>query len=556
MRIFVNQTDDDKKYKTKFFSASALFAEEFNKYVGEEEKARIVLPFSFLLAKARILFPEGVQIPTPEGKEEKRFISLVKQKPELFEFHYTYQDEQLYKELYKSLFSVTKKLEAEHLAEESPKKKREKHRGAIDEAAVKSLRKAAFYVNKDFKWSGQNVDSWFADRGIANDAEFPALKAESSVGEPVGGIGLFRVLLERDDTKRLLGIDKRELPDVTPENKTFYTELFTKAADLVHRINNDIEIWQDQAATDRPVVKMKGAKKDKPKPTDGLLTKMVATATTNAEYLEEINQQWLEDNKIARVGQVLEMRGVSGAPLFQALIGNPTIREDLYIERPDGLTISGKEGTIKANEAIQITVDEAIKALALGPDMNKEVTLFAVDDRKLRRDINGEEIEGTDVDGITEFTKTRRNPLAQKDADGLAFLDVFKSGDLYKNFEKRLRKLAVGHPEREKSIETAIRSIKSIFEEKDHLSAVKIRSSYEEELAELVPDLVKKAPERDPEAARRVIAEIDEILEKDGTQLPSRLRQMLKAAASYAATLEPDPQRGGMKRAGGAGGED
>ena len=130
MRIFINQTDstkNDKIHKTKFYKAAALFAEEYNKYVPEEEKARIVLPYSFLLAKANLLFAESIGMPPPAVGEEKKFIDLVKEKPDLFEFHYTYQDEQLYKQIYKSLLSVVQKMEAESPVEEVAQKKAEKN---------------------------------------------------------------------------------------------------------------------------------------------------------------------------------------------------------------------------------------------------------------------------------------------------------------------------------------------------------------------------------------------------------------------------------------------
>ncbi len=551
MRIFINQTDsikNDKIHKTKFYKAAILFAEEYNKYVPDEEKARIVLPYSFLLAKTNFLFPEGIGMPPPAVGEEKKFIDLVKEKPDLFEFHYTYQDEQLYKQLHKSLFSIIQKMEAENPVEQTDFPKPEKHKPVIDEAAVKSLRKAAFQVNKDFRWARMNLDTWFADRCIGENADFPVLRAESSAGETVGGIGLFLVLLERSDTRKLLGITAKDLPDVSPENAEYYSALFTKAADLVRRINKDIEIREDQATVGRPVVKMRDSKKHLPKTSGGTLTSIVSRATTIKGFLEDIDQKWLERNNIAPEGQVLKMRGASGASLFQALIAADPIKEDLHIEKPNGLVANGVQGKMKASEAIKLTVDESFKSLVMGPEHEKEITIFAVDDKDFYLKTTGEEKQVEHEDGADVVTKIRSNPLTQKDEDGLAFLDVVKSGELYLNFAARLRKLAIDHPERAETIEPTIRALKSYFEIKDHghAGAGAAHPSYEQEVRSI---LGSRGQERDVVAMQRAVESLGVLLEGDGKELPSDARKMVKSAIAKTVTLIPNHDRGGAKRA-------
>ena len=559
MRILINQKHEKEGTRNaKFFEMAAVFAREYNKWVPDEEKARIVLPYSFLLNKAKVLFPECLAAVTV-GQPESKFITRVNEDPDLFEFVFTSEDKALYKELYDRLHALLREnnaLRAKYDAQVNA----DKHVGVMSEAAVNALRTKAVEINSVLELLGQNPETWFADHKIGNGSSFPALKANSEGGKPVSGPGLYLALLQMEDSRKQLGLSQRKLAPISPETTDLYTGLFEKSDQLVSQINDDIFTRQTQAASAKKTEKMGGRKIEKPKISKDKMNTIVKDAIRLKGFLHAVDQEWLEANGVCSKGQLLEADSISGPALFSELLAKDHIRNKL-----------------KVAHLIDEATDKAISDLALGHESHKEITVYAVDDKDFYEKATGvvneaslnpdyrSAIDAADGDKrvVTELLKTKRrnaivkttrmtNPLAEKDEDKLAFFDVIKSGQLYDNLYKRLQRLANGHPEREASIMEAVIAMKTIIGLSGHTGvAEKFRSSVNGE-AELLK-IVATGPEnkKDPEALQEFVDFVKELLEAYGEAVPSKVRAALKNAITTTENLIPNVQRGGRSKSAG-----
>jgi hypothetical protein len=569
MRIVINQrSSKDQKPNAKFFEMAVIFAKEHNRILEEEhsdsvpesKKARIVLPYSFLLTKAKLLLPEFIET-VKNGQEEKKFIALVKDNPDLFEFVFTDADRKLYKDLYKTLYAVVGESN-QAIEAESAAKKRAALQGILSEPDITTIRHDAKAINNDLRWSGQDLESWFAKKEIATGEKFPALRSNSDTGERISGPGLFRALLVNKMTKSHFVdiLPNGVLPDVNDDSKVLYSELFRRAAELVGKINKTIEDRQDlllQAAGEK-TEKMRG-RKSKAKIASGEMVNMRQQARQFDDEIDEQDRDWLVSHKICSEDEQEKL----GLALFQKLLANNQLRKTLNI----------------INQ-IDTCADQALYDLAMSPQSHEETVIYAVDNKFLRENAQkgtktiasfdpafipavelAEDEEPEDRPPVIAEILARKgavvkktvnlDPLTQPDEDGLQAFEVTDSGQLFRSFLKRLDALKNGEGERDESIELAKNAILKAAERHGHGSPIArtIGSVANDVREDALTGFSSRTKPVRPEECLAALPKLDELLKTDG--LPDEMLRAIDRARKIAAAQVKGLSREGMRRAGG-----
>lgn len=563
MRIIINEEDQ----KTKFFKMATLFCREYNKHLppdaAPEDRAQIVLPYSFLLSKVKHALPESLSA-VRNGDQEKNFIILVNENRDLFRFVFTQEDQALYNKMYsaaQTLLTKYKAMEKQHATkrEEEPDSPAEGAKWPIPRHSLNMLRASAKANDQMLAILGQNVDTWFSDRGIGADE---ALKPHPS-DHTISRAGLFLAMLQSPDARKALDIPDHQtsFPAITEKTLPQYQDLFRKAVDVMDRVHTLSRIAEQSNLT-RRVESMARTKIERPPVSKGQMENVVEDALRYTQALEAINPEWLQAHGIANSENVLEYEGkkatVSGAPLFQGLIQNSTTRK---------LIVSDGE----AKRAAQL----GMYSLAV----SDEPTVFAVEDQKFydehvkgrgqQKDQNPEKmlpggtplIEGevrTDEHGLVPprvhdksglvgfvdsakplFDRPRRRPrqtTAERLEAGFPHLDVPLPGLLYANLKTRLSALKIGHPEREESIDKALLEMHTEIMKSGH--ATTGHSSSGKSFAETPPE-----PDLDPDLHSTAAANIRSILESSGSGLHPKVVRHLEKAERQASS----EGRGGKK---------
>ncbi len=525
MRIFINQKEPaDNKYKTKFFQMAALFAEEYNKYVPEdapeEDKARIVIPYSFLITKVKLLFPECLDAVQP-GQEERKFVTAVRGKRDLFEFVLTEEDKTLYRQLHwRAAALVRENVTFQEEPVAAAKEAHEHHVGVLDEVSVQGVRSKANDINTTLELTGHIAQNWFGDRKIGRDSDFPALRPASDAGTTVGGVGLFLAMLQREETRKLLRAPIGKLPPMVEENAPLYRDLFGRAADLVRRINDDTLTRQTMDTQHKHVEKMRG-RKEKPVISRGQVGVILNDAKRYGKALADLTPEWLVERGICSEGQAVAYQGVSGAALLQAIVANRDARNEMKIE-----------------PLVDETVDRAFTQLVMGPGLKKGTTLYAVDDREFFEKVTGVNREAQIIDGQTTMQVTRANELTKPDKDNIIKLDVIKSGMLYANMHARLSELKKGHPERDESINKTLAAMHETIQAHGHSNGSTKHPPLEEEMrATELPGFTARLEKRDPAVHGQAVSDIEQLLAKHNGSLNGEVVDALSRAARKARSL-------------------
>ncbi|MBY0408246.1 MAG: hypothetical protein K2Q01_11185 [Rickettsiales bacterium] len=357
---------------------AALFCEEYNKYVADDEKARIVIPYSFLLSKTGHLFPETVQS-VKDGDAEKKFLIVAAAKPELFQFVMTDEDRALYADLYARVQNLLMKFKAAEQANapksgngDADEEPEDLSHERVKRASLQTIRLQAREANEVLRITGNASPNWFESHGIGKDSDFPSLKSENSE-DRVGGPGLFFAMLNHPEIRTQLKLGMKPLPELTPESLPFYQQGFTNLNALLHEINTDISLREERTHARRKVKTMSAAKKERLPISRGSMTTALESGKRYKQYLQALTPEWLEKEGIANRENKMEFEEIiatphsppvsvlhSGPSLFQALVGNADVKKNLPSEG-----------------AIMQVSQKAMRSLAL----SDEETIYAAEDK-------------------------------------------------------------------------------------------------------------------------------------------------------------------------------
>ena len=406
MRIIINEDDQ----KTKFYKMATIFAQEYNKYVPEDEKAHIVLPHAFLLSKVKHLFPDsltGVQ----NGDHEKKFIQLVNEKRDLFHFEFTAEDRELYNKLYSAANSLLGKYKAMERA--SPPRPAQSDAesdgpasaspGPLSNGALTSLRSTARYNDELLTLLGTKKDTWFSDRGIGDDAALQPHPSDHAIPAPA----LFLALLQSGEARRAMGMEANgTLPAISESTLPKYREIYAKACALMEKVNQHAKSRASSGHVQR-VEAMNAGRRERPPVSKSQMRNAAEDAQKLERFLTAITPQRMEELGIASRENILEYdapaegknpeikaRGVS---LFQAMLHNSSIRNLLV---SDGEIKRASQQGMFALVKKDMKLDGREIKVGDATRYAEEPTIFAVEDLKFwEENIKNKEIPKIDAVG-------------------------------------------------------------------------------------------------------------------------------------------------------------